>query len=883
MNKFVLSFKEIDKTMLQAVGGKGANLGELSKISGLRVPDGFCVSTDGFRKAIEVADGVRELIVQLYSVKPSEQDKISAISCQIRRLIENVEPDTELAEAITRQISELGEDAAYAVRSSATAEDLPSASFAGQQDTFLNVRGKDQILTHVKKCWASLFTDRAITYRIQNGFEHENVFLSVVVQKVVFPECSGIMFTADPVTSNRRVLSIDAGFGLGEALVSGLVSADNYKVREGNIIQKKVSVKKLAIVARPEGGTAESEIEAGRRDAQALTDAQILELESIGRTIEKHYGCPQDIEWALADGVLYILQSRPITTLYPIPKGVDDRNRIYGSYGHQQMMTDAVKPLGISFNKLFFFFAVPDMMAEAGGRMYMDMSSDMKSPFMRKFMLENYATQDLLMYSALRKAVSNKEFIQSLPRGKSATNFLANPQVISIIMRAMKEAKRGGAVLEAHVKEQRLILHRQVEKIRDDLREKSGNAVFAYIHEEAKNFGNRMFEKDNSMQYGLMVLCFHNYNWVKNHMKKWLGEENAIDDLTKSVPGNITTEMGLALMDLADTARKYPGLCAYLQNAKDDTLWSDLEALDGGQEFGRELQDFLKKFGMRCPGEIDITRERWIENPTAVIPMILGNVRNFEAGAGEAMVEKGRLESKQKEREYLERIRKLPGGRRKAKLAEHKIDVLRSVTGYREYPKYCFISYFQAYKEALMHEAERLAQQGVVEAPEDVFYLYFEEFWEAARTGKADKSVIEARKREYKLFEKLTPPRVITSEGEIINGEYETGNLPEGALPGTPVSSGVVEGRARVILDPSKADLMEGDILVTVFTDPSWTPLFVSVKGLVTEIGGVGTHGAVITREYGIPGVVGVENATKLINDGQRIRINGSTGYVELL
>lgn len=883
MNKFLLSLDEIDKTMLTTVGGKGANLGELSKIPGLRVPSGFCITTDGYKKATETLNGMEELIRQLHSVKPAEQDKISAISGQIRRLIESAAMDAQLEEAITRWLSELGADAAYAVRSSATAEDLPSASFAGQQDTFLNVRGKDNILTHVKKCWASLFTDRAVTYRIRNGFDHENVFLSVVVQKMVFPECSGIMFTADPITSNRRVLSIDAGFGLGEALVSGLASADNYRVREGKILEKNVRNQKLAIIADLNGGTVQREIETDKQGTQWLTDAQILELERIGRTIEKRFSCPQDIEWALADDVLYVLQSRPITTLYPIPKAKDDCLRIYSSYGHQNMMTDAFKPLGISLNDMFMSFAIAGKTTEAGGRIYFDFSSDMKSPLMRKFMIDSYESQDHLMCEALRKASSDKEFVKSLPKGKSAVGFMANPQIISIAIRSQKEAKKGAANIAAHVKEQRIIIEKQAEEIRSDLRKKTGGEVFAYIDEYAKTFGKRFFNKNNQMLYGLMMLQVQYYSWVKKHMQKWLQEENAIDELTKSVPGNVTTEMGFALMDLADTARKHPDLCAYLEKAKDESLWDDLDGLDGGQEFAGEFQRFLKKFGMRCQGEIDITRPRWHENPTAVFPMILVNVRNFEDGAGAALLEKGRLESEQKAKEYLERIEKLPGGRRKAKTAKHKIEVLRSVIGYREYPKYTFMSFFQPFKEALMREAERLAQSGAVNAPEDVFYLYFNEFWEAAKTGKADKDLIETRKREFKLFEKLTPPRVITSEGEIITGEYVAENMPEGALPGTPVSAGVAEGRARVVLDPAKADLSEGDILVAVFTDPSWTPLFVSVKGLVTEIGGVGTHGAVITREYGIPGVVGVENATKLIMDGQRIRINGSTGYVELL
>ena len=264
----------------------------------------------------------------------------------------------------------LARTCAYAVRSSATAEDLPHASFAGQQDTYLNIIGKEAILQHISKCWASLFTDRAVIYRLQNGFDHRKVYLSVVVQKMIFPQASGILFTADPITSNRKLLSIDASFGLGEALVSGLVTADSYKVQEGEIIDKKISTKKLAIYALKDGGTETGQIEPEQQKTQTLTDEQILQLARIGRKIEAHFGCPQDIEWCLVDDTFYIVQSRPITTLFPIPEANDEENHVYVSVGHQQMMTDPMKPLGLSF----FLLTTLHPCVKAGGRLFVDVT-----------------------------------------------------------------------------------------------------------------------------------------------------------------------------------------------------------------------------------------------------------------------------------------------------------------------------------------------------------------------------------------------------------------------------------------------------------------------------------------------------------------------------
>jgi pyruvate,water dikinase len=351
MNSYVLGFQEIDQTKLAMVGGKGANLGELSRIGGIRVPEGFCVTTEAYQSIIGQIPEFHALLEQLSLLKVKDRNRLREISGKIRGVLEETAITKDIDAAITSHLTQLGDTKAYAVRSSATAEDLPTASFAGQQDTYLNIRGKEAILKHISKCWASLFTDRAVIYRIQNGFEHSKVQLSIVIQQMVFPEAAGILFTADPITSNRKVVSIDASFGLGEALVSGLVDADIYKVQEGKIVSKKISPKKLAISALKEGGTKEQSIALAQQNTQTLTDEQIVQLEKTGRRIEAHFGRPQAIEWCLSEGQFYIVQSRPITTLYPVPRVTDGKFHIYMSLSHQQMMTDAIKPLGLSFRK----------------------------------------------------------------------------------------------------------------------------------------------------------------------------------------------------------------------------------------------------------------------------------------------------------------------------------------------------------------------------------------------------------------------------------------------------------------------------------------------------------------------------------------------------
>ncbi len=371
--------------------------------------------------------------------------------------------------------------------------------------------------------------------------------------------------------------------------------------------------------------------------------------------------------------------------------------------------------------------------------------------------------------------------------------------------------------------------------------------------------------------------------WLNEKLEAWLGEKNAADTLTQSVSNNVTSEMGLALLDVADVIRPHPEVVAYLQHVKDDGFLDELPALSGGREARDAIRDWLDKYGMRCVGEIDITRTRWSEQPTMLVPLILGNIRNFEPGAGARRFEQGRQEAWAKEQELLGRVRALPDGQSKAEEVKRMIDRVRTYIGYREYPKYGMVSRYFVYKQALLKEAERLVHADVLREKEDIFYLTFQELHDVVRTNQLDDALIGRRKDEFRTHEALTPPRVLTSDGEVVSGAYRRDDLPAGALVGLPVSAGTIEGRARVILDMAEADLEAGDILVTAYTDPSWTPLFVAIKGLVTEVGGLMTHGAVIAREYGLPAVVGVEHATQLIRDGQLIRVHGTDGYVEIL
>ncbi|WP_406079347.1 rifamycin-inactivating phosphotransferase [Micromonospora sp. NBC_00858] len=863
IEQYVLGLQEIDETQVAVVGGKGAHLGALSRIEGSRVPAGFCVTTDAFRRIMAERPSIDDRLDQLSRLNPGDRETIRTLSAEIRRTIEGIVLPDDVAAAITRALTQLGERTAYAVRSSATAEDLPTASFAGQQDTYLNVMGPAAILQHVSRCWASLFTERAVTYRQRNGIDHRSVHMAVVVQQMVFPQVAGVLFTADPVTGNRKVATVEASFGLGEALVSGLVNADAYKVRNGEIIDKAIATKRLAIHALPTGGTQEQAISSEQQEQPALTDAQVVRLVQLGRRIEAHFDHPQDIEWCLVDDDFQLVQSRPITTLFPVPETGDGENHVYVSVGHQQMMTDPMKPLGLSMWQL----TAMAPMHGAGGRLFVDATRALASPASRAGLLEAVGRGDPLIRDALETVLDRGDFVPTLPdqgpagppAGGSPAPIETEPAIVTELI------ERSQASIAA---------------LRRDIRTKTGPALFDFLLEAFQEH-KRVLGDPLSMQ--AIMAGMESTWWLNDQLQEWLGEKNAADTLTLSAPGNVTSEMGLELLDVADVIRPYPEVVAFLQEVEDEGFLDELAKLPGGQEARDAIEAYLDRYGMRCAGEIDITRPRWSERPTTLVPVILDNIRNFEPGARKRRFEQGRQEAQKKEQDVLEHLRALPDGERKAEETKRMIDRVRTFIGYREYPKYAIVSRYFVYKQALLEEAERLVQADVLREKEDIFYLTFQELHDVVRTNQADDQLIHRRKDAFSSYQALTPPRVLTSEGEGITGAYRRDDVPTGALVGLPVSGGIAEGRARVILDMAEADLEPGDILVTAHTDPSWSPLFVGIEGLVTEVGGLMTHGAVVAREYGLPAVVGVEHATKLILDRQRIRVHGTDGYIEIL
>ena len=526
------------------------------------------------------------------------------------------------------------------------------------------------------------------------------------------------------------------------------------------------------------------------------------------------------------------------------------------------MMTDPMKPLGLSFWKLT---ALPPM-HEAGGRLFVDVTERLASPASRSAVLEALGRADPLIRDALQTVLDRGDFVPLRPDDTPAPLRTCSPTEID------PDPVVAASLIDAN--------ETSVAALQRDIRAKSGPALLDFILEDIQELRRLLFDPHSHRVFSAAMDATW---WLNEHLHEWLGEKNVADTLTQSAPHNVTSEMGLGLLDVADVIRPHAEVVALLRHVEDDEFLDDLAELEGGREARDALLAYLDRYGMRCVGEIDITRPRWSEHPTALVPMILSNVDSFEPGEAERRFEQGRREARAKAREVLERVRALPDGEVKEKETKRKIDLVRTFIGYREYPKYGMVRRYGLYKKALLDEAARLVEGGVIGEVDDVFFMTFQELHAVVSKGQVDHALIRSRKDAFRSYEGLTPPRVLTSDGEALAGEYRRDDVPVGALVGQAASAGTVEGRARIILDMAEADLEPGDILVTAYTDPSWSPLFVMAAGVVTEVGGVMTHGAVVAREYGLPAVVGVEHATQLILDGQRIRVDGIEGIVELL
>ncbi|MDP4090373.1 MAG: PEP-utilizing enzyme, partial [Bacillota bacterium] len=659
---------------------------------------------------------------------------------------------------------------------------------------------------------------------------------------------------------------------------------DIYKYNKSSkeIENKTIAEKKLAIMPVEGGGTKKVEITAEKAASQVLQDSQIKSLAELGMSIEKHYGCPQDIEWCLEDDKLYIVQSRAITSLFPMPYPFpkDEALHAYVSFNHFQVMTDPISPLGIDILRMIFPFDQGARSTEeykvtksAAGRIYLDISEILQYKKPRHMLASFMPNADALAAAALVELINRPDFEERIKRNKNAGKALRKffmPIAFGTIKNITFKKPEGTVeFVNSYV-------NNQVKNISEVINNsKPGIGRLEAIYKAA---GRSL---DFQELLPVMAPAMVSFKALQALEEKLLGTRKYADIIVKGLEGNITTEMGLLVGDLADMVRKSPDLIREFTNEDYSTL-NDRINKQKDSEFKKKYKAFMDIYDMRAAGEIDMAKERWIENPEPLAKAIMAIVNTSEEGIHRKEYKETIERAKKASVELIKEV-EARHGKIKGKIVKRMIRVLRNYMPVREHPKYLIMKCILIYKKALLEEAKLLVEKGHLLDMKDIFYVSFWELHKAVQNNDSLIELVKNRKEEYEHFNKLTPPRILTSDGEEIKAGYKRDNLPEGALPGMPVSSGVIEGIARVITDPSKASINKGEILVAPFTDPGWTPLFINAAGLVMEVGGLLTHGTVVAREYGIPAVVGITDATKKIKTGQRIRVDGNAGFVMIL
>ncbi|MCU1517010.1 MAG: phosphoenolpyruvate synthase [Pseudarthrobacter sp.] len=895
----VMDLGQVRAGMVPLVGGKAANLGELLH-AGLPVPDGFCLTTEAYRRATAGQGNLADIHRALTETAAGDLPALAGLAARARDVVRAGAVPPDVAAAVGQAYAALGNNVPVAVRSSATAEDLPTASFAGQQDTYLNVVGAAAVVDAVRDCWASLWTDRAVSYRADRRIDPTAVALAVVVQRMVDAEAAGVMFTANPLTGRRQQAVIDASPGLGEAVVSGAVNPDHFVVdpATGQVVQRRLGDKRLMVRPLPGGGTETLELpDAGT--AACITDRQAGDLAMLGMRAEQHFGSPQDTEWAIdADGKLWLTQSRPITTLYPVPVSVSAGAgaRVYLCFSLAQGLTRPITPMGLAaFRQIASSVAKaagfdvpeprngPSPYAEAGQRIYIDLTTVARSTTGRRIVPRVFDVMEARSATLLRQVFDDPRFSVT---SRTPVGLLRHVVPAAVRARAPETLLRALFRPDAALRR----VNRFARDFGDSLELGAGATPAERLDHAEDLLSRRLFAIVPAVMplpaLGFAMLALAG---------KLLGGPNRWDDLQqvlRGLPNNVTTEMDLELWRLATVVRDDGGSSAAVRNQTPAALAEQFNASRLPAVLQAGVARFMDRYGQRAVAEIDVGMPRWSDDPTHILGVLANYLRledpglapdiQFSNAADQAQAAVDRLVAEASARGRL-RVMAVRAALRRARL----------FAGLRELPKYQIVVGLAEVRRQLQHVGAALAAAGSIATPDDVFFLDFREARQALAEGSADAAggpkdlhdVVTRRREAYaRELERRHVPRLLLSDGTepeaVPSGSAATAPTVPGALSGSPASAGVVSAAARVILDPVGAHLEPGEILVAPSTDPGWTPLFLTAGGLVMEMGGPNSHGAVVAREYGIPAVVGVPDATLLLSTGQRITVDGAAGTV---
>lgn len=877
-----------DLATISEVGGKGINLARLTR-AGFRVPDGRIIGTDAYRRF--VGAGLQDRVVdRVAGLEATDLDGLEVASDEIRGWFTATQLPAELRQAILDGCAPLF-TARLAVRSSATTEDLPDLSFAGQQDTVLGVDGADALLDAVVVCWSSLWTARAVGYRIRAGIDHAEAALAVVVQRLIDATASGVMFTADPVTGQRDRTVIDATFGLGDALVSGQVEPDHLEIDRtaGRVIVRTVGRK--AVATRLVSGGVATLPNDHDAAAAALTDLEVAELVRVGDSVQAEYGTPQDIEWAIADGEVWLLQTRAITSLFPIPQQSDDRLAVWFSFGAFQGVTGPITPLGRSAIRTMAAGAARVVGKEvtesqvwyvgsAGERLWLRLDPAVRHPIGRRVVRGAFGIADPGSLGVLEELLTEPDLAPGplrprTLRGVARFALVVGPRVARTLAAPSRARDRFDRAVErtlAGAHANLAMAGSTTASTADRLRGTLG-AVRAAL--------SRLMPELLGQFAPVIMPAMLSLARIRRLAAGAPHAERMVPEVLRGLPGNVTTQMDLALWHAAQTiAADTEARTAFeaLSAQELTDAWAARRLPQVGQA---ALDAFLDRYGMRGVAEIDIGRPRWRENPTDLVQTLRGYLAIEPRRAPDAVHQQSVGTGEQ----AVEQL--AAAARRHARQVRFFATRARILMGARETPKFTIVRGLDEVRRAVLGCGDLLADAGLLEQADDVVFLELQEIEGAAAlldapepaTVAALRRLVAQRRRAERVEQRRRQlPRVLLGDGRAYYNRAAAGGAA--GVQGVGVSPGVAEGSARVVLDPRRSELRPGEILVCPGTDPAWTPLFLAAAGLITEVGGMMTHGSVVAREYGIPAVVGVDAATSRYPTGTRIRIDGTLGTI---
>jgi len=883
-SQFIIPLQAIQDSHASAVGAKARSLAKMSRLA-FPVPAGFCITAAAYRRHLGNNDIMPRIQRALSKLGKTAPENKSAILCALRQAI--VEP--RISDAVGKEIA-LHYEALHAtrvsVRSSATAEDLPDHSFAGLYETYLGISKLEGCIEAVKKCWASLWTERAYGYRQKNGFDHLAVNMAVIVQSLVEADASGVMFTADPASGRRGRIVIEACFGLGSTLVSGKVTPDRFVINKKTLktVSRNVAEKRIECVPNESGSVKELTVRSDRGSTCSISSATTRNLANLAKRVEGEFGCPQDIEWAVRGRKIYLLQTRPITALPP-EKSWQDR-QIWCSIPAREVLPDVVTPIMLSVIQAFEDGLIGPAVRMLGfddrdnrfhgliaGRLYFNLStwaSVIRSlPRLRRYDFRKLAGSHRGLLEALETLENTDD--DELPQVRfSRLQFIARSPLIIVGLLANTPGKGRSIIAK---------ISSDTEKwTRVDLPNSSTEEIVKCCGDIITDFGRPV----GHMRYMLTTFVILPILYIA--CGRWLCDDGSCTG--RLLAGLGDTNDALAGLDLwrlavaADTSPEVKDLI--LSNHDWRAIEPKLSQTDSGQEFLRSWRQFMDRHGHHCRAELELYNPRWVETPDYILKLVRGYIRQI--GKTDPIQRYSTLaqERRQLEQQCRKKLRN------PIKRAIFNFLLVRSQQGsiFRENVKSEVIKLLTVMRRMLLEIGRRLTEKGVLQHEDDIFFLRLEELDSIVR-GKREfdiNRVITARRAEYDKNKAIMPPDVVFGKYDPEKCIREVIDADVKMLTGLAVSPGVATGKARVILRTDNDEqVLAGEILVAPFTDPGWTPYFIPAAAIVMDQGGLLSHGSIVAREYGIPAVVNVGWATKIIKTGQTIRVDANQGLIRIL